>query len=164
MAHKKKNTIKSSEDFLVMSQRHSDLYREVQFAETSMNEEIDRIKAKYQEQLSTQTTELKATGILLEHYVLENIDTLTSKDKRSFETTTMLFSLKKGRVIKYPKTIQELVILLKKSPFHALIQRTEKVDKNKLKELDTSDLEAIGLSVKEEVDHLTMTVKTEEIL
>jgi len=158
MASKKKVIIKNHEEFLEISKRHSDLSREVQFAETSMNEEIDKIKENYSKQIKPHNLELKSTGVLLEQYALENADSLTTKDKRSFETATMVFSFKKGRVITYPK-LDKLIELLKKSPFKKLIEVIEKIDKNKIKDLETEDIRGIGLAVEEDVDHLTMTIK-----
>ncbi len=133
MSSKKKLTIQSRDEFLATAQRHSELHREVQFAETSMNEEIDRIKKKYQNQIKSQSVELKASAVLLEHYALQNVNELTTKDKRSYETATMVFSFKKGRVISYPKGNDKLIELLKKSPFKHLIAIKESVDKNDIK-------------------------------
>lgn len=163
MASKKKNKIGNHEEFLSNAERYSTLTRDVQFAETSMNEEIDQIKNKYQNQIKSQNTELKAIGVLLEDYALENVNTLTTPDKRSFDTATMSFSFYKSRTITYPKSIEALAGLLRNSPFRHFITTTEKVNKNEIKALDTEQIRSIGLDVKEDVEHLTMSVKTEEI-
>ena len=160
MAGKKKETIKTYDEFLATAEEYSKVERSHQFAETSMNEEIDAIKRKYEESLKDQSQKRKSLSILLEDYALDNISELCKDGKRSFETATMEFSYKKGRDISWPTTLIELV---KKSPFAAMVKSKETVDRNSLKELTSDELKAIGLKVKDDVDHLTMKIKTDEL-